>query len=38
VFGADLGADAAFRADVTRNVVSLFKDGVRATVARHLLT
>ena len=36
VFGADLRAHAAFRAAVTRNVVSLFKDGVRATLARHL--
>jgi fructuronate reductase len=36
VFGADLAADAAFRAAVTRNVVALFGDGVRATVAAHL--
>ena len=36
VFGADLGAHPAFRDTVTRNVVALFKDGVRATLARHL--
>ncbi len=35
VFG-DLAADAAFRAAVTRNVVALFRDGVRATLADHL--
>ena len=37
VFGADLAADAAFRAAVTRNVVALFERGVRATLAAHLL-
>jgi fructuronate reductase len=36
VFGADLGAHAAFRAAVTRNAVALFRDGVRATLAHHL--
>jgi fructuronate reductase len=36
VFGADLVADAAFRAAVTRRVVALFRDGVRATLAAHL--
>ncbi len=36
VFGADLGAHAGFRAAVTSNVVALFRDGVRATLARHL--
>jgi fructuronate reductase len=36
VFGADLGAHATFRAAVTRSVIALFKDGVRATLANHL--
>lgn len=36
VFGADLAADAAFRAAVARNVVALFRDGVRATLTAHL--
>jgi len=36
VFGSDLGAHPAFRESVTRNVVALFKEGVRATLARHL--
>jgi fructuronate reductase len=36
VFGADLVADAAFRAAVTRRVVALFRDGVRATLTAHL--
>jgi fructuronate reductase len=36
VFGADLAADAPFRAAVTANVVALFRDGVRRTVAAHL--
>jgi fructuronate reductase len=35
VFG-DLVAYAAFRAAVTGNVVTLFQDGVRKTLARHL--
>ena len=35
VFG-DLTAHAAFRAAVTRDVVALFRDGVRATLAAHL--
>jgi len=36
VFGRDLGTHAAFRDGVTRNVVALFKDGVRTTLAQHL--
>jgi len=36
VFGADLAADAAFRAAITRNVVALFERGARATLAAHL--
>ena len=36
VFGVDLGANAAFRTAVTRNVVALFRDGVRAALAHHL--
>jgi fructuronate reductase len=36
VFGADLAAHAGFRAAVTRRVVALFRDGVRATLAAHL--
>ena len=36
VFGTDLAADVAFRTAVARNVVALFRDGVRATLARHL--
>jgi fructuronate reductase len=36
VFGADLRADAAFRRIVSRHVVALFRDGVRATLAAHL--
>jgi len=37
VFGRDLGTNTAFRGNVTRNVVALFKDGVRATLTRHLI-
>ncbi len=36
VFGADLGADAAFRRIVCRNVVALYRDGVRKTLAAQL--
>ena len=36
VFGADLVGHAAFRAAVTRHVVALFRDGVRATLKAHL--
>ncbi|MEP7181399.1 MAG: mannitol dehydrogenase family protein [Betaproteobacteria bacterium] len=36
VFGADLVADAAFRASVTGDVVALFRNGVRRTLAAHL--
>ena len=36
VFGPDLGANGAFRAAVTRNVVALFRDGVQAALAHHL--
>jgi fructuronate reductase len=36
VFGTDLVGHAAFRAAVTRHVVALFRDGVRATLKAHL--
>ena len=36
VFGADLVAHYAFREAVRSNVVALFRDGTRATLARHL--
>ncbi len=36
VFGADLVAHYAFREAVRRNVVALFRDGTRTTLARHL--
>jgi fructuronate reductase len=36
VFGTDLATDAAFRSVVCRNVVALFQDGVRKTLAAHL--
>jgi fructuronate reductase len=36
VFGADLVAHYAFREAVRSNVVALFRDGARATLARHL--
>jgi fructuronate reductase len=36
VFGADLAADAAFRRAVSRDVGSLFRDGVRRTLAVHI--
>jgi fructuronate reductase len=36
VFGADLVAHYAFRVAVRSNVVALFRDGTRATLARHL--
>ena len=36
VFGADLVAHDAFRKRVGGNVVELFQDGARATLARHL--
>jgi fructuronate reductase len=36
VFGADLVAHYAFRETVRSNVVALFRDGARATLARHL--
>jgi fructuronate reductase len=36
VFGADLTTNHAFRAAVTDNVVRLFRDGVRRTLAAHL--
>ena len=36
VFGADLVAQAGFRAAVTRQVVALFRDGVRKTLVTHL--
>ena len=36
VFGHDLPADQAFRASIRENVVGLFRDGARVTVARHL--
>jgi fructuronate reductase len=36
VFGADLVAHYAFREAVRKNVVALFRDGTRATLARHL--
>ncbi len=36
VFGADLVAHYAFRDAVRKNVVALFRDGARTTLARHL--
>jgi fructuronate reductase len=36
VFGGDLSSHAGFRAAVTGNVVSLWRDGARGTLARHL--
>jgi len=36
VFGADLVAHYTFREAVRKNVVALFRDGARATLARHL--
>jgi fructuronate reductase len=36
VFGADLVAHYAFREAVRGNVIALFRDGARATLARHL--
>jgi fructuronate reductase len=36
VFGADLAASEPFRAAVRGNVVRLFRDGARATLAAHL--
>jgi fructuronate reductase len=36
VFGADLAASEPFRAAVRGNVVRLFRDGTRATLAAHL--
>jgi fructuronate reductase len=36
VFGTDLVAHYAFRESVRANVIALFKDGARATLARHL--
>ena len=36
VFGADLVAHYAFREAVRANVIALFRDGARATLARHL--
>ncbi len=36
VFGADLSANAAFRRAVSRDVGSLFRDGVRRTLAVHI--
>ena len=36
VFGADLVAHYAFREAVRDNVIALFRDGVQATLARHL--
>ncbi len=38
VFGADLRTHSDFRAAVGRNVVSLFRNGVRATLATHCST
>jgi fructuronate reductase len=38
VFGDDLAKQMRFRAAVTANVVSLFRQGVRATLATHLAT
>ena len=34
IFGADLPANAAFRAEVTDHLAHLFRDGAKATVAR----
>ena len=36
VFGADLVAHYAFREAVRKNVIALFRDGARITLARHL--
>jgi hypothetical protein len=36
VFGADLVAHYAFRESVRGHAVALFRDGTRATLARHL--
>ena len=36
VFGADLVAHYAFREAVRANVIALYRDGARATLARHL--
>ncbi|MEJ7669993.1 MAG: mannitol dehydrogenase family protein [Casimicrobiaceae bacterium] len=36
VFGADLSANVAFRDDVRAKVVALFRDGMRASLARQL--
>ncbi len=36
VFGADLRSHAPFRAAVSHDVVALFRDGVRTTLAAHL--
>jgi fructuronate reductase len=36
VFGTDLVAHYAFREAVRANVIALFRDGVRATLERHL--
>jgi fructuronate reductase len=38
VFGADLVANAAFRAAVRDHAVALFRGGARAALARHLGT
>jgi fructuronate reductase len=36
VFGTDLVAHYAFREAVRANVIALFRDGAKATLARHL--
>ncbi len=36
IFGADLVAHYAFREAVRKNVIALFRDGARITLARHL--
>jgi len=36
VFGSDLVAHYAFREAVRANVIALFRDGARTTLARHL--
>ena len=36
VFGADLTRDAVFRRAVSRDVGTLFRDGVRRTLAVHI--
>ena len=36
VFGADLSRNATFRRAVSRDVGSLFRDGVRRTLAVHV--